>query len=57
MQLAQSAAIIKLKEFEDKNTLYRKPEVLKTIESGRRNLEDFYLDIVDIVKRKELTGF
>ena len=44
-------------DFIVKNTLYRKPEVLKTIESGRRNLEDFYLDIVDIVKRKEITGF
>ena len=44
-------------DFIVKNTLYRKPEVLKTIESGRRNLEDFYLDIVEIVKRKEITGF
>lgn len=39
------------------NTLYRKPEVIKKIESGERDLEDFYLDIVDIVKRKEITGF
>jgi hypothetical protein len=44
-------------DFIVKNTLYTKPEVLKKIESGRRNLEDFYLDIVDIVKRKEITGF
>jgi hypothetical protein len=44
-------------DFIVKNTLYTKPEVLKKIESGRRNLEDFYLDIVEIVKRKEITGF
>jgi len=44
-------------DFIVKNTLYTKPEVLKKIESGRRNLEDFYLDIADIVKRKEITGF
>jgi hypothetical protein len=39
------------------NTLHRKPEVLKKIESGQRNLEDFYLDIVDVVNRKRITGF
>jgi hypothetical protein len=44
-------------DFIVKNTLYTKPEVLKKIESGQRNLEDFYLDIADIVKRKEITGF
>ena len=39
------------------NTLYRKPEVLQKIESGERDLEDFYLDIVDTVKRREILGF
>ena len=39
------------------NTLYRKPEVIKKIESGERDLEDFYLDIVDTVKGKEIRGF
>ena len=43
-------------DFIVKNTLYRKPEVLQKIESGERNLEDFYLDIVDIVNRKKITG-
>lgn len=38
------------------NTLYRKPEVIKKIESGERDLEDFYLDIVDIVNQKKITG-
>ncbi len=38
------------------NTLYRRPEVLQKIESGQRNLEDFYLDIVDIVNTKKITG-
>ena len=39
------------------NTAYRKEEVIDKIESGERDLEDFYLDIIDIVKRKEITGF
>jgi len=38
------------------NTLYRRPEVLQKIESGRRDLEDFYLDIVDVVNSKKITG-
>lgn len=43
-------------DFIVKNTLYTKPEVIKKIESGQRNLEDFYLDIVDIVNTKKITG-
>jgi hypothetical protein len=39
------------------NTLYRKNEVIKMIESGERELEDFYLDIVDTVNRKDVLGF
>ena len=39
------------------NTAYRKEEVIDKIESGERDLEDFYLDIMDIVKRKEIIGF
>ena len=39
------------------NTAYRKEEIIDKIESGERDLEDFYLDIIDIVKRKEITGF
>ena len=39
------------------NTLYSRPEVLYNIESGVRDLEDFYLDIVDTVNRKKITGF
>jgi hypothetical protein len=44
-------------DFIVKNTLYRKPEVLQKIESGERDLEDFYLDIVDGVNSKKITGF
>ena len=44
-------------DFIVKNTLYSKPEVIKTIEDGRRNLEDFYLDIVNVVNSKKITGF
>ena len=44
-------------DFIVKNTLYTKPEVLKKIESGERDLEDFYLDIMNIVNRKKITGF
>lgn len=43
-------------DFIVKNTLYRKPEVIQKIESGERDLEDFYLDIVDIVERKRIMG-
>jgi hypothetical protein len=39
------------------NTAYYRDEVVKKIESGERDLEDFYLDIVDTVKRKEQLGF
>ena len=44
-------------DFIVKNTLYTKPEVIQQTESGERDLEDFYLDIAEIVKRKEITGF
>jgi hypothetical protein len=40
-------------DFIVKNTLYSKPEVLQKIESGERDLEDFYLDIVDVVNRRK----
>ena len=39
------------------NTAYRREEVVNKIESGERDLEDFYLDIVSTVKRKEILGF
>jgi hypothetical protein len=39
------------------NTLYRKNEVIKMIESGERELEDFYLDIVDTVNKKKQLGY
>jgi hypothetical protein len=39
------------------NTLYNRDDVISKIESGERDLEDFYLDIVDTVKRKEQLGF
>jgi hypothetical protein len=44
-------------DFIVKNTLYNKNEVTKMIESGERDLEDFYLDIVDTVNRKDVLGF
>jgi hypothetical protein len=39
------------------NTLYYRDDVIGKIESGERDLDDFYLDIVDTVKRKEELGF
>ena len=39
------------------NTLYYRDDVISKIESGERDLDDFYLDIVDTVKRKEQLGF
>ena len=40
------------------NTLYRKDEVIKKIKSGEeRDLEDFYLDILDGQNRKKNRGY
>ena len=44
-------------DFIDKNTAYTRKEIINKIESGERDLDDFYLDIVDTVKRKEILGF
>lgn len=44
-------------QFIAKNTLYNEDEVREKIESGEETLEDFYLHIKDIKKRKEITGF
>lgn len=44
-------------DFIDKNTAYRRQEIIDKIESGERDLDDFYLDIVDTAKRKEILGF
>ena len=39
-----------------KNTLYNKEEVIEKIESGEEDLEDFYLQIVDIINNKKRIG-
>ena len=39
------------------NTAYRREEIIRKLESGERDLEDFYLDIVDTVERKKQLGF
>jgi hypothetical protein len=39
------------------NTAYTREEVIDKIESGERDLNDFYLDIVDTVERKKRYGF
>jgi hypothetical protein len=44
-------------DFIVKNTAYRRAEVVKKIESGDREIEDFYLDIVDTVDRNQRHGF
>jgi hypothetical protein len=44
-------------DFINNNTAYRKEEIIDKLESGERDLDDFYLDIVDTVKRKEILGF
>ena len=44
-------------DFINNNTAYRREEIIDKLESGERDLEDFYLDIVDTVKRKEELGF
>ena len=43
-------------DFIDKNTAYRRQEIIDKIESGEEDLEDFYLHIVDIVNRKRIQG-
>jgi hypothetical protein len=40
-----------------KNTLYDEDEVRTKVESGETSLDDMYLHIKDIIKRKEITGF
>lgn len=44
-------------EFITKNTLHKKDDVIKTIQSGKRDLDDFYLDIVDTVNRRKEHGW
>lgn len=44
-------------DFIDKNTGYNRKEIINQIESGERDLDDFYLDIVDTVERKKRLGF
>lgn len=44
-------------DFIKKNTAYLRSEIVSLINSGERDLEDFYLDIVDTVNRKEQLGF
>lgn len=39
------------------NTAYGREEIIGKLESGERDLDDFYLDILDTVKRKEQLGF
>ena len=39
-------------EFIVNNTLHRRDDVINQIETGERDLEDFYLNIVNIVKNK-----
>jgi hypothetical protein len=43
-------------DFIDKNTAYTRKEIIDKIESGERDLEDFYLDIVDSQNRKKSRG-
>jgi hypothetical protein len=44
-------------DFIDKNTAYTRKEIINKIESGERDLEDFYLDIVDGQNRKKSRGY
>jgi hypothetical protein len=43
-------------DFIDKNTGYNRQKIIDKIESGERELEDFYLDIVDTVNMKKIYG-
>lgn len=42
--------------FIDKNTAYTRKEIIDKIESGERDIDDFYLDIVDGIERRKRYG-
>jgi hypothetical protein len=44
-------------DFIAKNAGYKRQEIIDKIESGERDLEDYYLEIVDIVERKKYRGW
>jgi hypothetical protein len=44
-------------DFIDNNTGYKRQEIIDKITSGERDLEDFYLDIVDTVEHRKQRGF
>jgi hypothetical protein len=44
-------------DYIDKNTLYKRQEIINKITSGERELEDFYLDIVDKVEHRKQRPF
>jgi len=44
-------------DFINNNTAYRREEIIDKLESGERDLEDFYLDIAGIQDRKRILGF
>ena len=44
-------------DFIAKNAGYKRQEIIDKIESGERDLEDYYLDIVDTVERKKYRGW
>ena len=44
-------------DFIDTHTGYRRGEIIDLITTGKRDLEDFYLDILDTLNRKNQLGF
>jgi acetolactate synthase-1/2/3 large subunit len=44
-------------DFIDTHTAYRRGEIIDLITTGQRDLEDFYLDILDTLNRKNQIGF
>jgi hypothetical protein len=43
-------------DFIDKNTLHKRQDIINKVQSGERDLEDFYLDIVNTINRKRRAG-
>ena len=43
-------------DFIDKNTAYTRKEIINKIESGERDLDDFYLDILDGQNKRKIRG-
>lgn len=52
VELPEDITDEEMMDFIEDNTLYQRKDIIDNIESGERDLEDFYLDVVEIVNRR-----